>query len=165
MLLQLFVLATAVAVMGFIFPSTAMATPEVEVVNTPLEVEVVNPPPTPPPPRWQLVGFTAQTYSGDVGGPFGATRMCQMEFPGSRVCTRAEVRQTTTLPVSLAGQARIAEEGGGGDCADWSREFANNGPPLSETCSRRIDARGVTLQGEGCDCTELFSFACCALVP
>ncbi len=44
MRLRFYVLATAVALLGF-DPTPALANPKVEVTTTPLEVEVVNPPP------------------------------------------------------------------------------------------------------------------------
>ena len=58
------VLAATVAMIGF-HPITALATPHVEIINTPLEVEVVNPPPPSPPSRFQLVGFTSPQVSAD----------------------------------------------------------------------------------------------------
>jgi len=39
----------------------AQAPKQVEVINDPLAVEVVNPAPPSPPVRWQLVGFTNAT--------------------------------------------------------------------------------------------------------
>ena len=59
----------------------AQAPKLVEVINDPLAVEVVNPAPPSPPVRWQLVGFTSATYTGAMGGHFGVTQKCQLEFP------------------------------------------------------------------------------------
>ena len=83
--------------------ASAQATKKVEVINDPLAVEVVNP--SPPTARIQLVGFTAATYTGNMGGPFGVAQKCQLEFPNSRMCLRIEAQQTTTIPEGLAGRA------------------------------------------------------------
>ena len=92
----------------------AQAPKQVEVINDPLAVEVVNPAPASPPVRWQLVGFTAATMIGTVG-PLEMARGCAATRPADsqamvtrgsslRVC---EVRGMT-LMVELA-----AEEGDG----------------------------------------------------
>jgi hypothetical protein len=74
---------------------------DVNVTNTPLPVTVA------PPARFQLVGFTSATYNGDMGGHFGVTRKCQIEFPNSRMCSLEEVAATTAIPDEILGGARL----------------------------------------------------------
>jgi hypothetical protein len=74
-------------------------------ITEPLAVEVVNPAPPSPPVRWQLVGFTSATYTGAMGGNFGVTQKCQLEFLNSRMCRIEEVAATTSIPSSLVGNA------------------------------------------------------------
>jgi len=70
----------------------------------------------------QLVGFTAASYTGDLGGYFGATRKCQIEFSNTRMCTSLEVIGTYAIPEGLDGHAwvrpvlgpTIGHTGGGG---------------------------------------------------
>ena len=81
------------------FPDPQNVTGSVEVTNLPdvQDVHVVNqqpPAPAPASSRFQLVGFTSATYTGDMGGHFGVTQKCQLEFPGSRMCTVKEVAAT-----------------------------------------------------------------------
>ena len=73
-------LLTALVVSAAILlPALALAKPPtsdpapVEVVNDPLLVEVVNPAAPATAARWQLVGFTATAYTGNMGGNFGVT--------------------------------------------------------------------------------------------
>jgi hypothetical protein len=82
---------------------------EVEVTNGPQspvpvvgQVEVTNPS---APARFQLVGFTSTTYTGNLGGYFGAAAKCQVEFPRARMCTLAEVALTSDVPADLSGEA------------------------------------------------------------
>lgn len=95
---------------------------KVEVVNE-VEVFVVNPAAPPAvqdvfvtnpsgggcssPPRFQLVGFTSvQRSCADIGiRTFQET--CQAEYPGSRMCTSAEILETTAIPTGLSGEAFV----------------------------------------------------------
>ena len=137
----------------------AQAPKQVEVINDPLAVEVVNPAPPSPPVRWQLVGFTSATYLGDMGGNFGVTQKCQLEFENSRMCTTIEVEQTTSIPSELVGQGRInqrADRGGleGSNCGRWLVVFSGGGDA--------VDSHGTP--GDAA-CDVLTPIACCALVP
>jgi hypothetical protein len=80
----------------------------VEVTNEPVEVtgavEVSNLPQPTVPARFQLVGFTSATYTGD-SGVLGLTLACQDEFPASRMCNSVEVMETTTIPTDPAQPA------------------------------------------------------------
>lgn len=100
--------------------------------------------------RFQIVGFTIATYTGNLGGYFGATRKCQLEFPESRMCNALEVRESTTLPGGLSGLAWVDS-----GCRDWTVENFT-GPQVSgET--------GVTTAGQNCQFPQ--PIACCAPVP
>jgi hypothetical protein len=78
MRLRIFALAGAAAIMGF-NPAAAAPDPQVEVPNVPLPVELTTPPPASPPPRWQLLGFTSASFTGDTG-VLGFTLGCQAEI-------------------------------------------------------------------------------------
>ena len=60
--------------------------PQVEVTNDPLVVEVVNPATPSPPVHWQLVGFTSASFVGDQG-ILGFTLHCHAEFTNSRIAS------------------------------------------------------------------------------
>ncbi len=83
----------------------------VEVLSTtdPLLVEVINQTVSEQ-SRFQLVGFTTAIYDGNLGGVFGFTNKCQLEFPDSRWCTMNEVITTTSIPTGLTGKAWIGSE-------------------------------------------------------
>ena len=133
----------------------------VDVTNDPLAVEVTNPAPASPPLRWQLVGFTTATYTGAMGGFFGVTQKCQLEFPNSRMCTIIEVEQTTSIPSGLVGQAwvneGVSQAGGlqGNNCGRWGG--------LNGLGGVSMDADGTP--GGNVQCTVTMPIACCALVP
>jgi hypothetical protein len=135
------------------------------------QVEVTNLPAASGPARFQLVGFTTATYTGNMGGHFGVTRKCQLEYPGSRMCSPEEVALTTTIPTGLVGQAWVhlaasgtsnqhpvlsdaRAETHGGNCFGWL-ELSEHGPLVSSS--------GVVLASSAC--TEEFPIACCAPVP
>jgi len=156
---------------------------EVEVVNEPLgitgvvdvnqpveitgAVEVTNLPENEPMdvPRFQLVGFTSQTYDGNLGSAFGFTQKCQVEFPGSRWCSFDEARQTTSIPEGLSGRAWIFRSGTG-RCDDWTsndpeffcRGGIFNAPPdpegehacRTDTSKGTCVGRGMTCEANGC---------------
>ena len=117
---------------------------EVEVTNLP-EVQAVEV------GRFQLVGFTDMTYVGNLGGWFGATEKCQVDFAGARICTFDEARNTTTLPV-LPVVATLAWIGNG--CASWVKTDEPGTVLKSDT--------GLT---DVCECGIPHPIACCALVP
>ncbi|GAG53354.1 unnamed protein product, partial [marine sediment metagenome] len=62
-------------------PAVQEVTGAVEVTNLPSvqDVNVVNAPSPNSATRFQLVGFTTQTYTGNMGGYFGVTLKCQLE--------------------------------------------------------------------------------------
>jgi hypothetical protein len=68
----------------------------VEVINLPdvQDVHVTNPVAAAPAARIQIVGVTSTLYTGNLGGPWGATEKCDAEFPGTRMCTIEEARRT-----------------------------------------------------------------------
>ena len=65
----------------------------------------------PPPMRFELVGFTAATYTGDMGGNFGVTQKCQLEVSDCRTCTIPEVIRTTALFTGLSGDVWVQPSG------------------------------------------------------
>ncbi len=132
--------------------SHAQPPKEVVVINEPLIVEVVNPALPSAPVRWQLVGFTSATYTGDMGGVFGATQKCQLEFPNSRVCSIEEVGATTSIPPTLTGEAWINR-----GCGGWTTTFVGNGSEVVTTIGEEVYANDR--------CSTAHSIACCAQVP
>jgi hypothetical protein len=92
----------------------AQAPKQVEVINDPLVVEVTNLPPVQDVnivdgatggcevKTFQLVGFTSTLYTGNLGGIFGSTQKCQLDFPGSRMCAFEEIQKTTDVPDQIA---------------------------------------------------------------
>lgn len=163
--------------------------PIAPVLKQPLKVQVVNLPEVQPVEvanptacgqgRFQLVGFTSATYTGDLGGPFGATQKCQIEFPASRMCERREVFETVTLPQGLTGNAWIRLEPVfevfSASCDQYRRAsyihrtIDVNGTVTSET--QRVFSDGILVSengavvnwGAACDAER--PIACCALVP
>jgi hypothetical protein len=152
---------------------------DVFVTNDPLDVNVTNPP-TAVAPRWQLVGFTTATYGGNMGGHFGVTAKCQLDFANSRMCTLEEVAATTSIPGGLTGEAwahgipvdtssnifsanmrRATEEVGhvSNNCGGWT--FASDSVAQGTT----VEANGVVGDGNLCQTPGPLPIACCALVP
>ena len=137
----------------------AQAPKKVEVVNPVLAVEVVNPTPPAPAARFQLVGFTSATYTGNMGGYLGVTQKCQLEFANSRMCTNIEVEQTTSIPSGLVGQGWVNEgiaSAGlqGVNCRQWLFVESSEGTS--------VNAQGTP--GSNVQCTVPMPIACCALV-
>ena len=146
-------------------------------------VEVVNLPPASAPPRWQLVGFTSTSHTGDAG-VLAFTVACQAELGAvSRMCTSQEVLDTVTVPGSLTGSAWVRP-------AFVPVSVAVYG--LQRAIQTALDASGLTGSGPGdlnCNgwatagsstsglavsatgsftksaCNQTIAVACCALVP
>lgn len=158
--MRLFALGASLLLAAFDAIAQGPTPKEVEIINTPLEVEVAS---APPPLRWQLVGFTNAAYTGNLGGHFGATQKCQIEFPDSRMCLAIEAKQTTTLPAGLSGRAwtNVAIDGVDGpisensECLAWLLDSSGAG-------GGTVDERGVVSLGL---CHMTRPIACCALVP
>lgn len=77
---------------------------------------------------FHLVGYTSATVTGNVG-LFALTEACQLEYPGSRICTLSEIKSTTNLPDLTSGASSAWVETGGnkagtgaadGNCLGWS---------------------------------------------
>ena len=162
----------------------AQAPKQVEVINDPLAVEVVNPAPPSPPVRWQLVGFTSTSYTGDTG-VLAFTVACQAEFEaGSRMCTSEEVLNTVTVPTALSGSAWVrpvyqpfnAEEDSTSTVTtrvlDASGRIAGSTVLRGLSCTGWSDGGGTGLSVDGSgrflttnNCDDPHPVACCALVP
>jgi hypothetical protein len=73
---------------------------DVNVVNTPLDVNVVDGPAS------TVLGFSTQTTTGGAGGIAGLDDICQTDFtsPDARVCTSSEVLRSP-LELSMVGSA------------------------------------------------------------
>jgi hypothetical protein len=150
------------------FPAVQEVSGAVEVTNddtNPVEivgeVEVTNLPASSGPARFQLVGFTTATYSGNLRGHFGATDKCQLEFADSRMCTEQEVRETTTIPSGLVGDgwANPLLDSSSLNCVSWtegSHEVQTGTIVLANGTS---ESRGDHF------CLQEKSIACCAPVP
>lgn len=82
------------------FPNPQNVAGTVNVGNLPViqqvagQVEVIN---LPTPARFQLVGFSSASYDG-YQGILTYTLACQADFPDSRMCTSAEIMQSTNIP-------------------------------------------------------------------
>ncbi len=121
-----------------------------EITNDPLLVEVINPTPVSAPARFQLVGFTTAVYDGDLGGVFGFTSKCQLEFPNSRWCDMTEVIATTSIPTGLTGKAWMGTqrettqlEGCGSPAwtANDSDLICNDGKPHNDSHECALEVR------------------------
>ena len=116
------------------------------------------------PARFQLVGFTNMTYDGDLGGWFGATDKCQVDFPGARICTVEEVQKTTVIPAPPALPAGTLAwahhvQGGSRTCSEWTVANTTDGGLVSSDTGTRIDTQTLI------ECTKFYPIACCAPVP
>lgn len=53
---------------------------------------------------WSFAGFTAATYTGDLGGRSGAHALCAAEFTGAHLCYSAEyILSESIVPVPASG--------------------------------------------------------------
>jgi hypothetical protein len=132
-------------------------------------VEVTNLPAASAPARFQLVGFTSATYTGAMGGPFGVTQKCQIEFPNSRMCSVEEVILTTTIPSGLTGTAWVHlpaddRQAVQASVEPWPYFFNCNGYSEESDSSIGVvvDINGLANQPH---CIDVHRIACCALVP
>jgi hypothetical protein len=173
----LLVLAFSLLVVLFVLfsvPALAQApAKEVEVINDPLMVEVVNPAPPAPPAHWQLVGFTAATFTGDAG-LFAFSRACHAEFPGSRMCVSPEILRTSAIPAVLVGEAWVQPSPAAGSTSGIVDASGARSVGSNLTCGdfptwSHASLRGLTVDFEGrfraglCDAPR--PIACCAVVP
>lgn len=111
--------------------------------------------------RFQLVGFTTETFLGDAG-VFTFALACQTEFPASRMCASEEVLDTVVIPEISAERAWVHPEG-------------STAPPLEQSCygwswadaGSTNDGLVVTEVGSFtyARCNEESAVACCALRP
>ena len=131
--------------------------PAVQAVTGTVAVSSI--PAAPSAKRFQFVGFTTQTYDGDQGGFFGTTVACQLEFPNSRMCTRDEYLDTTTLPdvSNLPNAGWIDSESAisNNTCFGWTDNTGN------QSGLQLLLESGFT---EGQVCFVLNPFICCAPV-
>jgi hypothetical protein len=146
--------------------------------------------PTPVVPRFQLVGFTDDTFQGNKG-VLGFTLECQKVFAGSRMCSSREIIETVTVPQlpqpPAAAWVRPSFEG----LASTPSNFATSADPviaLDASGQRNLpedlnceswnssdhheyglatgaDAEGQSAIFGNAPCDELFRVACCAVVP
>ena len=157
------VVAFAVALLAV--QVSAQTIKQVEVINLPAvqDVNVVDAPLPTAPTRFQLVGFTSQTYTGAMGGHFGITTKCQLEFLDSRMCSLEEIQDTTAMPGGLSGSAwsytRREDEPLAGDltnCSAWRSAIANR-------YGRTVSHDGA--YNNKASCSEFLPIACCAPLP
>lgn len=105
-----------------------------------------------PPPQGQLAGFTEGTTIAYVG-IFSMTRMCDAEFPGSRMCFVDEARNTIRPPAIPGGwQAWIR---GHRTCSDWGAWNVR-----ADDSGTVMDWRGFLRATQG-NCDEENHVACC----
>ncbi|GAG14310.1 unnamed protein product, partial [marine sediment metagenome] len=129
-------------------------------------------------PRYQLVGFTADTFPVTTG-VLGFTLACQVAFPESRMCTSNEVMETVTVPLDLSGEAWVRPSfvpiATGDNNVRAMDNSGNYGWPSSFTCSGwRSEVndgynKGLTVDATGRfvsrRCDYVYAVACCAPVP
>jgi hypothetical protein len=181
--------AAFVALLALILAASAFAQPvkQVEVTNLPAiqavnvtndatnpvevvgEIAVTNLPAPSGAARFQLVGFSSATYTGAMGGNFGVTQKCQLEFPTSRMCSIEEAVATTSIPSGLSGHAWTHAQAAVGVVI-----FAGDPVSQSKNCfgwrSSLHTFTGNVISDEGTadvisDCDREHPIACCALVP
>lgn len=109
--------------------------------------------------RWQLVGFSTQSTNGQAG-VLRMTALCQVNYPGSRMCTYDEIAGTTTIPplppvvtawVHPIPVDLLAAGVGAESCLNWSTATSTESGLL-------VSELGVASLG-GCD--GVHSVACC----
>lgn len=101
---------------------------------------------------FELVGFTAATFKGDVG-LFALTDACGEEFSRSRICEVREVAETVAPPVLTGGPAWMSEESRTFlECAGWT------------SMAVTVIAATVTVDGEfeRLSCNVARPVACCS---
>ncbi len=111
---------------------------------------------------------TVATIAEETGTPSGSegigvldlSRLCQAEFPGSRVCRQDEIIETVDPAIIQAGATETAwvlpnqvDLVGGDACAS----------PGGDNRGLIVDHRGTFLRSAFC--SEARSVACCAPVP
>ncbi len=124
------------------------------------------------PKRFQLVGFTTQTFLGGAG-VLGFTLACQAEFPASRMCTSQEVLETVTVPTNLIGDAwvRPSYEPSPEVQLDASGVATNVILPTCGSWTASVNGpTGLTVDSVGGFranqlCAVARAVACCAMVP
>lgn len=90
----------------------------------------------------QAVGVTTQLFTGDLGGWQGLIRACD-EFPGTRMCTLDEIRQSFGPIPSFPEDGAWVDGGSTGDtnCLGWrhstttGRAILDNGNTSNLSCS------------------------------
>ena len=112
-------------------------------------------------PRFQLVGFTAATLTGN-SGVLGFTLACQDEFPNSRLCQLEDLWNTTQVPDLTIGTSQAwidpgfnGISGDNSNCKGWTSGTGNTGLTINKN-------GGYSALGAGCP--DPRSVACCALV-
>ena len=144
------------------FPATQNVNGTVNVGNLPAvqtvtgTVSVDSIPASPPAARFQLVGFTAATFTGDQG-VFSYTAQCESEFGlSSRMCLLIEAWTTTSVPPLDGGAFGAAWvnttrdiPGTNLNCGGWGA--GGEGTALNEDGS---------IRSIGCDAP--LGIACCA---
>ena len=111
-------------------------------------------------PRFELVGFTSGTSTGDLGGIFAATQLCQAEFPGSRICSDREIIDTVNLPTGLSGSAWVGRFSLSGTNLVSCDSFTTSGSNFS---TMAVTSGGHLLLGTTCSFNR--RLACCAPTP
>jgi hypothetical protein len=155
---------------------SAQTIKQVEVINFPDpqnvtgQVEVTNLPTCEAPARFQLVGFSSETFTGGQG-VLGFTAACGAEFPGSRMCTSVEAMETVRVPSGLSGSAWIRPVfvDVGELAVDVSGVHRSHAVELTCDGWHANLLTGLLITAEGAFtydiCTSAFSVACCAPVP
>jgi hypothetical protein len=128
-------------------------------------------------PRDSLVHVLDQSaaaaYTGIMGGNFGVTQKCQLEFSDSRMCSAEEVLMTTSIPSGLSGVAWIHYpqqevfsvsgiaayiQGVSQNCLGWRHDsFSFHGWAVASD--------GTLADPHVTSCDTPTQLACCALVP
>ena len=117
------------------------------------------------PERFELVGFTANTFFGDAG-VLGLTLSCQSEFAeASRLCSSVEVLRTVTVPPALSGEAWVRPVRAAVGFTDVSDADANNCSGWTQNAAfagLRVTSIGGFSSGA---CNVARAAACCAPAP
>ena len=143
----------------------------------------------PPPPRFQLVGFTTDTLpgGGQGSGLLALSRVCGAEFIDARQCSAREVIESTaSLPVvsgvaAFQGIAWVRDEPTAGLSIGWSGAAYGSGSTCGFWTNGTDGAFGVVVSIDSSTslspelapltgflterCNVSLPIACCALVP
>jgi hypothetical protein len=115
-------------------------------------------------PRKRTVrGFTAATYTGNLGGPIGANAKCNADFPGSVFCTQGDFgrSETTASPGGTAAWVDYNRDATSGIRSIGGCYTSASGPWTEGTNSDSASSVSQFGSFASSNCNVLRRLACC----